>query len=439
MKSRWCDRDAAEAVARYAVRGVNEDLALRTYSSRLLGGDPALVLHGGGNTSVKTTMPDGIGEPAEVICVKGSGSDMAAIEPAGHPAVRLAPMLRLRRIRSLSDEEMVNQVRLALLDSTAPTPSVETLLHAFLPHKFVDHSHANAVVSLVDQPNSREIAAEVWGDEMGFLPYVMPGFALAGAAADVFDAAPSVKGLILDRHGIFTFGATARDSYELMIEMVDRAESRIGRATRRVFAAAPVPPRVAALAEVAPIVRGAVAEPAGPGRWRRLVLDFRTSPDILAHVGGAGISDYGRRGTVTPDHVIRTKPLPLVLSAPDAGDIEGFAGTTRAAVAAYVEAYHGYFDRYGRDPADPKTMLDPMPRVVLVPGLGLFGLGRSRRKRPSPRISRWERWRRWRMPSASAGSRRSPKPTFSGWSTGRSNRPSSERRPRNRSSARSRS
>ncbi|MGV8839339.1 MAG: bifunctional aldolase/short-chain dehydrogenase [Bauldia sp.] len=380
MKSRWSDRDAADAIARYAARGVNEDLALRTYTSRLLGGDPALVLHGGGNTSVKTTMPDGIGEPADVICVKGSGSDMAAIEPEGHPAVRLAPLLRLRRIKHLSDEEMVNQVRLALLDNTAPTPSVETLLHAFLPHKYVDHSHANAVVSLVDQPNSREIAAEVWGGEMGFLPYVMPGFSLAGAAMDVFEADPSVKGLILDRHGIFTFGATARESYELMIGMVDRAESRIGRATRRVFAAALLPTRIAALADVAPVIRGAVAEPAGPGAWRRLVLDFRTSPEILAYVGGADLADYGRRGTVTPDHVIRTKPLPLVLPAPDASDLDGFAAAARQAVAGYVAAYRGYFDRHGRDPADPKTMLDPMPRVALVPGLGLFGLGRSRKE-----------------------------------------------------------
>jgi rhamnose utilization protein RhaD (predicted bifunctional aldolase and dehydrogenase)/NAD(P)-dependent dehydrogenase (short-subunit alcohol dehydrogenase family) len=380
MRSRWSDRDAADAVARYAARGVNEDLALRTYTTRLLGSDPALVLHGGGNTSVKTTMPDGIGEPAEVICVKGSGWDMGNIEPAGLPAVRLAPLRRLRAVQHLSDEEMVNQVRLSLLDSSAPTPSVETLLHAFLPHRFVDHSHANAVLSLVDQPDSRALAAEVWGDEMGFLPYVMPGFALAGAAAEIFDAAPAVKGLILDRHGIFTFGADARQSYELMIEMVDRAEVRIGRARRRVFAAAALPRQVAPLAAVAPILRGAVAEPAGPGAWRRLVLDFRASADILAYVGGAEIADYARRGVVTPDHIIRTKRTPLVLAPPDAADLPRFAVETRRAVGAYIDGYAAYFDRHGRDPADPKTMLDPMPRVVLVPGLGLFGLGRSRKE-----------------------------------------------------------
>ena len=226
MRNRWSDREAANLVGRYN-EGISEDRALRVYTTRALGGDPGLVLHGGGNTSVKTTMLDGIGESHEVICVKGSGWDMATIEPAGFPAVKLAPVRRLRALDVLTDEEMVNQTRLALLDSTAPIPSIETLLHAFLPHKFVDHTHANAVLSLVDQENSEEISREVWGDEMAFIPYIMPGFALSKAAADAYDSTPGVKGLILDKHGIFTFAETARESYELMIEMVSRAEARI--------------------------------------------------------------------------------------------------------------------------------------------------------------------------------------------------------------------
>jgi rhamnose utilization protein RhaD (predicted bifunctional aldolase and dehydrogenase) len=149
MKSQWSDGDANAAIARYAKESVSEDVALRVYTSRLLGADPTLVLHGGGNTSVKTSMTDGIGDVHDVICVKGSGWDMAAIEPPGLPAVKLAPLLRLRELQDLSDEEMVNQVRLALLENRAPTPSIETLLHAFLPHKVVDHTHAKAVLSLV--------------------------------------------------------------------------------------------------------------------------------------------------------------------------------------------------------------------------------------------------------------------------------------------------
>ena len=211
MQSRWLDRDAKAAVDRYAAAGVSSELALRVYTTRLLGGDPKLVLHGGGNTSVKLRMPDLLGQETEVLCVKGSGSDMAVIEPAGLPAVRLAALHQLLAREAVSDEDMVRVQRANLLDPMAPNPSVETLLHAFLPYKFVDHTHANAVVSLVDQENSAELCQEVYGTRMGFVPYVMPGFQLAKAAAAVFKRNPKVEGFILDKHGIFTFGESARE------------------------------------------------------------------------------------------------------------------------------------------------------------------------------------------------------------------------------------
>src|SRR3954470_11689141 len=169
MRSLWSDRDAEAIAARYAENGVAADLALRVYTSRLLGCDPRLVLHGGGNTSVKTVMPDLLGEPAEVLCVKGSGWDMAAIEPAGLPAVRLAPLRRLRERDALSDADMVRIQRANLLDPGAPNPSVETLLHAFLPHKYVDHTHATAVLSLADQPDAAERCADLYGPKIGIV------------------------------------------------------------------------------------------------------------------------------------------------------------------------------------------------------------------------------------------------------------------------------
>ena len=153
MKSSWSDREAKDFVVRYGALGVNEDVALRVYTTRLLGSDPKLVLHGGGNTSVKTVVSDQLGEDVDVLCVKGSGWDMGNIEPAGLPAVRLAPLKRLRALDALSDEDMVNFQRINLLDASAPNPSVETLLHAFLPHKFIDHVHSTAVLSLIDQPD----------------------------------------------------------------------------------------------------------------------------------------------------------------------------------------------------------------------------------------------------------------------------------------------
>src|SRR5436190_987648 len=224
MKSLWADGDAAAIVARYGAAGVGRDLALRVYTSRLLGGDPRLVLHGGGNTSVKTVLPDLLDEPVEVLCVKGSGWDMAQIEPPGLPAVRLAPIQKLRARDALSDEDMVRIQRANLIDPGAPNPSVETLLHAFLPHKFIDHTHATAVLSLADQPDAAERVADLYGPGVGVVPYIMPGFLLAKAAADAHEAAPDVEGLILLKHGVFSFGATAREAYERMIAIVAQAE-----------------------------------------------------------------------------------------------------------------------------------------------------------------------------------------------------------------------
>src|SRR5947209_16607838 len=184
MKSGWVERDAQAIVERYRQQGVAPDVALCIYGTRLIGRDPKLVLHGGGNTSVKTFADDLLGEAVEVLCVKGSGADMASIEPRGLPAVRLERLRKLRAREALNDEEMVRIQRENLIDPAAPNPSVETLLHAFLPHKFVDHTHATAVLSLTDQPNGDALCEEVYGARMGYVPYIMPGFALAKAAAD---------------------------------------------------------------------------------------------------------------------------------------------------------------------------------------------------------------------------------------------------------------
>jgi rhamnose utilization protein RhaD (predicted bifunctional aldolase and dehydrogenase)/NAD(P)-dependent dehydrogenase (short-subunit alcohol dehydrogenase family) len=381
MQSRWNDADARKAVETYGRQGIAEDLALRTYTTRLLGSDPMLVLHGGGNTSVKTRMADLLGEMHEVLCVKGSGWDMGQIEPAGLPAVKLKPLRRLRGLEKLADEEMVNLQRLNLLDARAPNPSVETLLHAFLPHTFVDHTHAAAVLSLVDQPNGEELAAEVYGESMGLVPYVIPGFSLARLAAQVYEARPDVEGLILLKHGIFTFGADAREAYERMIAHVTRAEARLAKGRRNVFAAAALPPAVASAADVAPILRGAVAvEPAeAGGEPRRFLLELRTNAEIRNYVDGADLAGYAQRGVVTPDHIIRTKNLPLIAPAPEAGKLDTFAEAVRQAVADYQARYDAMFERQNARVGRMKTKLDASPRVILVPGLGLYGVGATAR------------------------------------------------------------
>jgi rhamnose utilization protein RhaD (predicted bifunctional aldolase and dehydrogenase)/NAD(P)-dependent dehydrogenase (short-subunit alcohol dehydrogenase family) len=377
MQSAWSDRDADAAVARYASLG--RDLALRVYTTRLLGQDPRLVLHGGGNTSVKTRLADLNGDEVDVLCVKGSGWDMGSIEPAGLPAVRLAPLLKLRAREKLSDEEMVRLQRANLIDPAAPNPSVEALLHAFIPHTFVDHTHSTTVLALTDQVDGEALCREVFGARVGYVPYVMPGFGLAKAAAEVFDADPSVEGLILIKHGIFSFGADARQSYERMIALVDAAETWIANNRKRTLVSANLPGRLARLEDVAPIVRGACALPDADteGAWKRFILDFRGSDAVMNFVNGAEVARYGQAGVVTPDHNIRIKNWPLVVAAPAEGALADFKAATRGAVAAFGERYRDYFCRNNAPAGGNKTMLDPMPRVVLVPGLGLFGLGRS--------------------------------------------------------------
>jgi rhamnose utilization protein RhaD (predicted bifunctional aldolase and dehydrogenase)/NAD(P)-dependent dehydrogenase (short-subunit alcohol dehydrogenase family) len=377
MRDLWSDRDARRAVKRYSAQGTNEDLALRIYTTRLLGGDARLVQHGGGNTSVKTIMRDPAGESVDVLCVKGSGWDMATIEPRGLPAVRLAPLLKLADLETLSDNDMVAIQRGNLLDSNAPNPSVETLLHAFIPHKFVDHTHANAVLALCDRPDGIALCRKIYGSRAAIVPYVMPGFALALKAKEVFEANPDCEGLILHKHGIFTFGSSAREAYRRMIELVGLAERRLRSEHHRRQIAIKLPGTLAAVTDIAPLLRGLVAIPFGHNQahWTRFVLEHRANEKIIDYVNGRDLARYSRQGPVTPDHVIRTKPRPLILPAPDAGKLDLFAVAARKAVEKYRADYLRYFTHHNANAKPKKRPLDPMPRVILVTGIGLFGLG----------------------------------------------------------------
>ena len=380
MQNLWSDTDAEAAVAQHAAKGIGRDLALRVYTTRLLGGEPKLVLHGGGNTSVKTRMADITGATIDVLCVKGSGWDMGTIEAPGLPAVRLDPLRELQGLQALSDEDMVNVQRSNLLDAKSPNPSVETLLHAFLPHIFIDHTHSNAVLALTDQPDGEALAADLYGKRAALVPYVMPGFALAKKTAEIAKAHPDVEGLILLKHGIFSMGATAEEAYVRMIDLVTMAEQRLAEATRKVFPGVSLPAEPATVAEVAPILRGLLSLPAKAGgreAAQRFVFEFRSNPAILAYVNGTEVARYSQQGPVTPDHAIRTKGTPMVTPAPEAGKLDAFKTATKAALEKFAADYHAYFARHNGKQIVAKKELDPIPRVVLVPGLGLFGVGNS--------------------------------------------------------------
>lgn len=366
MRSRWNDAEADACRQRYAAHG--DDLALRVYTSRLIGGEPDLVLHGGGNTSVKTTVRDALGEQVRVLCVKGSGADLADVEPAGLPAVELEPLLRLRAMEALDDEAMVRELRRRLLDPHAPNPSVETLLHAFLPHRFVDHTHADAILALGNQPDGAARCRAVFGDEVAILPWIMPGFPLAKAVAAAVESRPDCQGVVLLHHGLFTFGDTARQSYERTIALVDRAERHVaGRPVPAMLRGDPPPlpaaERRALWRRALPLLRGALAgaEPAA-----RVVAEVRAGDAVASFAAHADARALCATGPITPDHALRTKGRYLFLSRGEAVDRD----LLRRAVDGFVDWYAGYFERSAA-PRGAAAMRPPPPVVAVVEGAGL--------------------------------------------------------------------
>lgn len=386
MESRWSDQEAAEAVLRLGPR-YGEELALRVYSSRLIGRDPSLVMHGGGNTSLKGTVTTLLGDRAPALFIKGSGWDLDSIEPPGLPPVRLDELRRLRDLPALSDEEMVNQLRINLFDAAAPNPSVETLLHAFLPHRYIDHTHADIALVVTNQPPSEAeaLAREAFGPRWAIVPYVMPGFALAKLAAEVYERDPSVIGLVLLNHGLFSFGDDARTAYERMIEGADRAErfveARVKQASRSryVEGGADLDGPLRAAAKLGPALRGALAVGAPDGRHQRVVLEHRSGGDVLDALARPDAADLAAKGPLTPDHVIRTKGPALFLPGPLPLDDDAALGARlREAVAAYRARYDRYFEDNKGRARGPIKKLDATPCVVLSPEVGILAAGRTK-------------------------------------------------------------
>jgi rhamnose utilization protein RhaD (predicted bifunctional aldolase and dehydrogenase)/NAD(P)-dependent dehydrogenase (short-subunit alcohol dehydrogenase family) len=348
VRSLWNDNDAAR---------FEGHLAQRVYTSRLLGRDPSLVLHGGGNTSVKLTSRDLFGEPVELLYVKGSGQDLASIEEAGFAPVRMDVLLRLARLERLTDTEMARALRAATVDAAAPMPSVEALLHALLPFRFVDHTHPDALLSIMNTPSGRARMDELYGDEVAVVPYVMPGFLLAQRCVrDLQALSANVVGVVLMHHGLFTFGETARESYDRTIALVGRAETYLRDRDAWDLEIEPAPPPSAPIrAELAELRRD-ISRTAG----RPMIL-MRSAARAAAFVQRTELERVSQQGPATPDHVIRTKRLPLL-----GRDVQ-----------AYAEAYTSSFEANAAGVGDALRMLDPAPRVVLDRTLGMLSVGTS--------------------------------------------------------------
>jgi rhamnulose-1-phosphate aldolase/alcohol dehydrogenase len=366
--SRW---DAAAAPQ----AGVLEGLV---YRSNLLGADRALANQGGGNTSSKETLLDHAGIETRVLWVKGSGTDLATITAAGFPGLRLASLLPLRERAAMDDAAMVDYLLRSAFRHDQPRPSIETLLHAFVPATHVDHTHPDAVIALTSTPRGQELAEQVFGDEAVWLDYQRPGFDMSRRIALLLEANPAARAVLLEKHGLVTWGETGEESYGTTIEFVARAADAIGRAAGGRFglggrktaelAEGRVNPL---LARVLPALRGALLADADG-----LVLEVDRSPEAIAFASSVRALEVSQVGAPCPDHLINTKHKPLAVDFdPDSDDAETLSNALRRGVEEYAAWYRDYYTR-NLDDETRQFPIDPAgPRVVLVPGVGIVTAG----------------------------------------------------------------
>ena len=373
MKNNWSNTEARKYVNRYKKLGHSKDLALRVYTSRLLGRNSKLVLHGGGNTSVKTTIKDLDGKNYDVLCVKGSGWDMAEIEPAGLPAVKLQPLLALKNKKYLSDENMVAYQKKNLIDIKSPNPSVETFLHAFLPFKFVDHTHSDAIMNVTNRAGGLNFCKKIFGNKVSIVPYVMPGFGLAKKISEIYSKNPDINCLVLMNHGIFTFADNAKEAYSLMIKYVTQAEKAVKKLKIKKIKQIKNYSFKFKINEIAPIIRGLLSE----NKDEKFIVNYRLNNDLKYFINGENLKTYSSKGTATPDHVIRVKPFPLIITPKKNSTINDFKFIAKKAFADYRKKYLKYFNTNKKKVKEKKVMLDTSPRVVLVQNVGLFSVGDS--------------------------------------------------------------
>ena len=359
MQNRWNEQEAQQ---------FTNDLDLRVYSSRLLGQDKSLVLHGGGNTSVKINQTNILGDTESILYVKGSGWDLETIEAQGYAPVRLDHLLKLSQLKELTDAQMVNELKTNMTLSSAPGPSVETILHALLPYKYVDHTHADAVISMTNTENGLERIKSVYGSKVVIIPYVMPGFDLSRLCAEIFprEAHSETIGMVLMNHGIFSFGNSAKQSYDRMIELVSMAEDYLMQHQALDVASGYAKTSLAAEdmdREHITLLRKEISSRLN----HPVILHQVRTAQTLAFANHPQIAAISQQGPATPDHVIRTKQLPMLGS------------TLNTTLDDYISAYKSYFESGARTPHDgqKKTMLDPLPRIILDAKAGMFTVGKS--------------------------------------------------------------
>ena len=367
MDNRWSEEEA---------QGLSE-LDLLVYQSRLIGADPSLVVWGGGNTSIKVDQTDFRGRDTRAIIIKASGFDLKTIERRHFPGLRLDDVLTLFKRESMSDEEMVDYLNKCMLDPSAPRPSIETLLHAFLPYKSIAHSHADAVVALTNNRDAQGVLQAVYGSDVAVIEYIRPGFHLSKKVGESVWGNPHIKGVVLVNHGLFTWGDTTKAAYDVHIDLVTLAKdyARKQAAGKTVFGGMGqrtlnAERRHQIAAALAPTLRGMVS------RRNRAVLRYDDAQDVLEFVGSQRGEELSGIGPATPDHLLQTKRKPLWVDVSDPEDVPALLQSLRQGVEQYAEEYTEWYRQHS---TGGEPMLDPSPRVALVPGVGMWTTGRDSR------------------------------------------------------------
>ena len=383
MKSAYKLVDAEKFVEK--LPGISREFALRIYTSQLIGSNPNLVLHGGGNTSIKLKQKNILGEEQDVLFVKASGADLANMTPEGFVALDLSFLRKLHTLDSLEDEEMESQLEIHKLLKSHLNPSVEALLHAFLPPKYIDHTHADSILILTNQTEGTGLVKKALGPRVAVLPYTMSGLPLAKAVAAQYAKQPDLEAIVIINHGIFTFGEDALTSYERMIAYVDRAEKYV---TQRIKDTPLITPRTdfslakdakSLAAHLSQVLRGSCAHKGSDGNLRRLIVEYRSTPELLDVALSQQAPALCDSGVLTPDHVTRTRNKIAYLDyVPESDD--SLKEKVSQIIEDYVKNYRHYFQEQVKTKGLDRKELDPFPRVLLVAGLGLFTLGFSRKE-----------------------------------------------------------
>jgi rhamnulose-1-phosphate aldolase/alcohol dehydrogenase len=346
------------------------------YRSNLIGSDRAVCNWGGGNTSMKTTEKDFRGRNIEVMWVKGSGSDLASMKAQNFTGLNLDDIRPLFDRDEMSDEDMVAYLSHCMIDSKDPRASIETLLHAFLPFKHVDHTHPDAIISLCCADNGRQIAEEIYGDRFVWVPYVRPGFTLSKMIAEGVKNNPNAELVLMEKHGLVTWGETSEESYEKTIEIINEAEQYIKERMNassvfggQKYDSLSEEEATVILAKVMPIIRGAVSED------KKMLLTYDRGDNVLQFVNSHQARELSQIGTACPDHLVHTKMVPLYISwDPQTRDVESLIASVKDGIAGFKAEYNEYFDR-NKHAGD--KMFEPAPRVILIPGVGMVNTGKD--------------------------------------------------------------